>query len=203
MKCNHQKAIDLCMKINSVTKNIPGVFEIIASCYWRQKKFQEQIKYATKAVEIDNQFYRAYNTLANGYAGLTNYTMAIKNYEICIDTELEKFEYYSNRGTCHFALSRDLKIPTNIRKQYEKKAIWDCKKVIDLTTSIENLDSSYNLYFLRGKAHLDLREFYKARIDLEKALVAFDDAPKSEQDQNEKKDIKAHLADINDQRKMR
>ena len=192
----HQGAIDICLDIIENYPNLPEAYEIIAASKWRQGKYKEQIEYAQKAVELDNQYYAAYNLLGIGYAHIRNSQKSIENYEICIKAEPEQHIYYRNRALSYQDLETDLSIPKNLRDQFTKKADLDLHKILELTNHLETSDNSYKIYFSRGIALLNLNRIYPARVALLKAKELYEYNDKIQQDIHEYREIKQALKDI-------
>lgn len=192
----HQNAIDICLKIIEISPAIPEVYEIISSSKWRQNKYKEQIENAQKAIELDNRSYPAYNILGIGYSHIRNSQKSIENYQICIDAEPDGYVYYRNRAASYSDLGTDLSIRKNLRDQFLKKANLDFYKIIELTNRLESTDNSYQLYFSRAVAYLNLEKIYPAKVDFLKAKELYESADKSSQDTHEYKEIKQALKDI-------
>lgn len=192
----HQNAIDICLKIIEISPTIAEAYEIISSSKWRQKKYKEQIENAQKAIELDNKSYPAYNILGIGYSHIRNSQKSIENYQICIDAEPDGYVYYRNRAVSYSDLATDLSIPKNLRDQFLKKADLDYHKIIELTNRLESSDNSYQLYFSRAVAYLNLNKSYQSKVDFLKAKEIYEASDKSVQDTHEYKEIKQALKDI-------
>ena len=189
----HQDAIDICMMVIKNHPNLVEAYEIIASAKWRQGKYKEQIQYAQKAVELDNQYYSAYNILGIGHAHLRNLQKSIESYQTCINAEPEQYAYYRNRAFSYLNLETDSSVPKNLRDQFTKKADLDLHKIIELTNRLETVDKSYKLYFSRGVALLNLNKPYPAKVDLLKAKELYEYTNKMQQDTHEYEQIKQGL----------
>jgi len=192
----HQHSIDVCLKVIEIAPQISEAYEIISSSKWRQNKFKEQIEYAQKAIELDNKSYSAYNILGIGYSHIRNSQKSIENYQICIDAEPDGYIYYRNRAVSYLDLGTDLSIPKNLRDQFLKKANLDFHKIIELTNRLESSDNTYQLYFSRAVAYLNLDKIYPSKVDFLKAKELYEITDKSSQDTHEYKEIKQALKDI-------
>ncbi|MFN3021799.1 phospholipase D-like domain-containing protein [Chryseobacterium sp. TY3] len=193
LRGKHQEAIDLCLELLKSNKDIPQFYELIAASKWRQGKYKEQVEYAHKAVELDNLYYPAYNTLGIGYGNLKNASKSIENYQICITAEPEEYIYYRNRAISYLELEADSNVPIKLRNQFTQKANSDLEKVIELATKEEITKPHYQLFYSRGIAYLNLNKFYPAKNDFLKAIELYKITTPNEQDSNELKEIKHNL----------
>ena len=189
----HQNAIDFCLGIISKHPNLAEAYVIIAYSKWRLKRFNEQIEYAQKAIDLNNQNYDAYNVLGIGYSHKGNSQKSIENYQICIIAEPEAYIYYRNRAISYRNLSSDLSVTKNLRDQFIKKEILDLHKIIELTNRLQAVDNSYKLFLSRGFANLNLANFYPAKMDLLKAKELYEQTDKKQQDSHEYKELNQDL----------
>ena len=196
LRGKHTEAIETCLEILKKNSNVSIAYEIIATSKWRQKKYNEQIEYAQKAVEIDNQNFSAYNMLGVGYSHISNAQKSIDNYFICISEEPEEYVYYRNRAISYLELENDYKIPKTLRDQFAKKANLDLNTVIELGDKFEFLENCYELYYSRGVAYLNLNKVNAAKQDLQKAIDLYEKGDKKIQDINQYKEIKQALKEI-------
>ncbi|PZP46868.1 MAG: hypothetical protein DI598_11630 [Pseudopedobacter saltans] len=192
----HQDSINLCKESLKKYPNSSDMYELIASSKWRQGKFEEQVEYAQKAVDIDNLNYQAYNTLGNGYAKLKNESKSIEAYRICISANPENYVYYGNRGKSYRELGKDTNFSKQMRSQFMLKASSDLEKVIEITTKLERKENGYGLFYSRGIAFFYLNKLMFAKNDLKKALELYSDAAKNQQDIHEYREIKKLIEEI-------
>lgn len=171
-------------------------YAIIASSKWRQKKYWEQVEYAQKAIEFNNINYEAYNLLGIGYSHLNNSQKSISNYQVCLDVGPNDYVIYKNRANSYFELEYDASVPRNLKIQFGQKAEADLRKVIELTTSLEEKEASYKLYMCRGEAYSHLNKFIQAKADLVRAKEVFENTEKVNQDKHEYKEIMKSLKEI-------
>lgn len=193
-QAQYEDALNLANRILQQAPNFPDTYELISSIYWRKKNYTKQIEFATKAIELDNLSYDAYNMLGIGYAGKRNASKSIENYEICIHAEPNNYIYYWNRGLSYSDLVNDNAFPAKLKPQYKRKAEDDFKKVIELANQLESQHATnYRLFECRGSAKFELDRMVSAKQDLQKALLLYQNTPKSEQDIHVFREIQGRL----------
>lgn len=190
-------ALELAQMILGQRDDIAQVYELIATIKWRENKFREQVEYATKAIELDNQFYDAYNTLGIGYAGLKNAQRSIINFQICLDKDPEDYIVLKNRASAYIDLELDDNVPVKLRNQFKNKADEDLRKAIFLTDKYEREEENkFMLYFVRGTAKFMLGKLLTAKTDLTKAQEIYKALPKGSQDIHYLREINQTLNEI-------
>lgn len=195
----YDASIELCIEILKTYGEKAIVYEILSTCKWRQKKYGEQVRFSQKAIELDNMLYSAYNILGLGCSCIKGKEQdAINYFTICIDqdNDPERYVYLHNRGLCYLDMCNDKDIPNKKRLKFKSNAIGDFSRVVAITNSLEDQNSSYKLFFMRGIAQLELDLRYPAKADLERAKSLYESAPKFEKDVAEYKEIKAQLRDV-------
>jgi len=205
--CKYSKAIKKCEEVIDIyPKNIKikKAFLIVAESNWRIENYIEQIKNAKKAVELDNEYYEAYNCLGNGYSSRKNENEATNSFKICIEAEPNEYTYYYNRALSFQRLNNDLNIGVEVKKRlkFKERADLDFKKVIELTNNFEDSPDilfyeNYNLYYIRGMTYYVLGKNNQAREDLLEAEKKFHETDKMQQDLYEHKEIKERLKELN------
>ncbi len=119
---------------------------------YKSKEPQEQIRYYTKAIELNSKFVEAYSNRGDCYANLEQYQRAIKDYDQAIQLNPEDAAAYYNRGTSYADLW-----------QYER-AIKDYDQAIQL-----NPEDAV-AYCSRGDCFYYLEQYQRAIEDYDQAI---------------------------------
>ena len=67
----------------------------------QEKSFEKAIEYYSKAIELNPQFFQAYNNRGNAYRALKQYQDAINDYDEAIELNPQSANAYYNRGNTH------------------------------------------------------------------------------------------------------
>ena len=195
---DYENAFTLCNKISCKMPNIPDVYVLMAKIKWRQSKYKDQIKYALKAVDLDNRLYEGFNVLAIGYSNTCNDQKSIEMATISVNSEPLNYTYRYNRALAFLILEEKLpNAPINLKNQWHEKALSDLRTTIKITTKTKNNNPSYSLFFIQGFAWFRLGYYLEAKKDLLTAVKLFNKTATNEQDMNEFIEIKDVLAKIN------
>ena len=195
LQAKHNQALAISDKLIVMNANVAEVYDLIALTKWRQRDYKSVVEAATKALELDNLYYAAYNMLGIGYAGQRIISESIKNYAIYISKEPYDYTVYWNQAISFLELSEEPSFKNSMRNQYKRKFESVLETVINLTTQQEVTDQSYDLYSTRGQAYLAQDKYRYANNDLVKALTLYNASPKNQQDVHILREIKAALKD--------
>ncbi len=118
----------------------------------KKGQFEEAVKDATKAIEINPQYAKAYSNRCRAYIGLENYDMAIEDCNKALELKPDLYLAHHNRGLLYLK-----------QRQYEM-ATKELTKAITLKT-----DYHYS-YYERGRAHTKIKNYSMAIDDYKSAI---------------------------------
>lgn len=198
----HDECIDYCNKMLKIYKNIPEFYYKKSCAFWRLNKTKEQIENAKKAIELDNEFYDAYNLLGMGYAKIGKEQLSIQNYNNCISNEPEAYVYYRNRAISFFDLQNVPNLTEPIRNNYKKKEKADLEKILEIINGIDPNDLIYPDLSTKSFADFYLGNIKNAKEEIELAIEKYNlVTDKFLKDKNLFKDMKDLQRDIKNHKK--
>ncbi len=150
------------------------------------QKYEDAIDLYTKAIQLDNNFYQAYNNRGVAYYELSEYPKAIDDYNMALEINPNFAEVYNNRGNAYNELSEypkaiddynmALEINPNYAEAYNNRGVvfydlTEHQKAIDDFNMAIKINPNYaEAYNNRGVAFYDLTEYQKAIDDYNIAI---------------------------------
>lgn len=122
-----------------------------AQGYFKEKKYEDAIKFSEKSIKENPDYWQAYNLLGNIYFAQKDYEQAFLSYTYALEIDQTKAVLYYNRGITFNALR-----------------IYD-SAVIDLSNAIQLGTPTANYYNSRGLAFYYLSEYETAINDYNEA----------------------------------
>jgi len=152
-KGDFENSITTQIKLSNLDPHNYVSANIIAGLYGKLGKFNEEIQWAGKAIQINPKFSDAYINLGNGYFGSGNLINSEKCFKEALTLDsTSSFPYYS-LGVIEEA------------KKNLKAAIWYYEKSVSLDSTFE--DGYFNL----AAMYANLKDFKKANANILKVLA--------------------------------
>lgn len=191
LNMKHDECISYCKLMLKTHKNIKEFYYRISLCNWRLNNFKQLIVYAQKAIDLDNEYYEAYNLLGMGYSSIGKEQLSILNYDNCININPNDYSIYRNRSISYNDLSKIKNIPTANIKSYKKRESADLKKVLKIVDQIGSKKITYSDLESKAFANFYLGNIKDAEDSLELSLKYYKNVDnKFSKDKNMLKDIK-------------
>ena len=191
----HEECIAFCKFILEKNTDVLDLYYWISIANWRLDNAKEQIKYAQKAINLDNQFYDAYNLLGMGYTKLGEEQNSKINYDNCISNDPDEYTYYRNRSIAFQQLQKIPNMPKSLIESHKRNEIADLKKILQILNEFEDL--TYHDMECSSYANYHLGNIQKAKDDIAVALDKYaKEQDKFLKDQNVLKDMKSLQKDI-------
>lgn len=153
------KILSICDKAIELDSNNAEAYYLKGNIYHTiDKKYKEAIEEYKKAININNNYAKAYINMSKSYSMLEEYNEALKNLTQAIDKSSnpeDKLLAYSQRGFLYLAKMKEPQL-----------AEVDFKKA----TEIEISSNNYLLYVERGNANNYLKQYKNALSDMKKAI---------------------------------
>ena len=130
-------------------KGVDACFE--AAFQYPKQNFDKSIEYFTKAISIDPNYAKAYNSRGDIYEILKRYNEAIADYTKAISIKPYHAQYYYKRGSVY----------NKIEKYNEA--------IADYTKAISIYPNDAYAYYNRGNTYNAMGENEKAQADFKKA----------------------------------
>lgn len=198
LNSKHDKCITFCRTQLKIFPKIPELYCRISEAYWRLKNPKDQIKFAQKAIDIDNECYDAYNLLGMGYSILGKEQLSILNFSNCILNQPDEYVYLRNRSVSYNDLRNIPNLTPTIRVNYKKKEQDDLKRVIEIIDNFDDDKLTYNEFYTKSFANSNLGNIKKAKEYIEIALSTYNNVKdKFPKDKNILNDMKELQRDIN------
>lgn len=161
---------------------------LACKCLVRAKDYKELLKLAEACIEMDSKMADAYY-----YRGLAiqhkkgKEQEAIKNFNEALALEPDNAIYLKGKASTHHLLFTDYQLPVSFAEKYKIKAQENLLKAIELIEQKEN--PNYIDYWTIAEANAMISRNTYAKKYFIKAIDAYNNADKSEQDVNIYKDI--------------
>lgn len=161
---------------------------LACQCLIRTKKFKELSTYADKAIKLSPK-------IADGYyfKGIALNSIkgkeqdALKNFSEALALSPDNIPYLKSKGSAHFMLYTDYNLPIKFADKHRAKAEACFLRIVEL---IEQSDSpNYNDLLTAAEVRILLSQTIDAKKYFIKALNAYENTDKTEQDVNVYKDI--------------
>ena len=91
-------ALKLAEKLSKVYKNIPIIFNLYGIIQYKLNNFEESVENFNKAIQLNPNFFEAYNNLGNSLMEFGKFKDAINKYESAIKLKPEYASAYNNLG---------------------------------------------------------------------------------------------------------
>lgn len=168
--------------------NIQDVVAYInrSACYYNLRKYQEALKDAEWALQLDPNHYLAWFSRANAYSDLNQEEQALKDYERCIELKPDFGVAYFNRGVVYHNLKKHelalIDYTKAIELGYQDARVFDKRgsvnfvlkkypeSINDFSKTLELNPNDSRSYMFRGLAHQALGEFLEAIADYDQVV---------------------------------
>ncbi|MBI9035146.1 MAG: hypothetical protein JEZ03_11805 [Bacteroidales bacterium] len=164
------------------------LYLLACQCLVRTKSFDELSAYAEAAIELDPK--RAEGHYYKGVAiqqTKGKEQEALKNFNEALTIDPDNTIYLKSKASIHLLLFTDYHLPLNFAEKHKAKAEESLLKIIELIEQKENPD--YIDFFTVADANTLISRNLDAKKYFIKAVDAFNNTNKAEQDMNIYKDI--------------
>ena len=97
-KRNFSEAKLKCIEVENLYINNPEFQNIFAVILFELKEFNHSIEKWKKAIDLNSNYFQAYNNLANAFLNLKKYDEALENFNRAIKINQNDFQVYNNIG---------------------------------------------------------------------------------------------------------
>jgi len=113
---NYIKAEKKCVNLIKKIKPNHEIFNIYAVILYELKKYNDSIKYWKKAIELNQNYYYAYNNIGNVFLKQKKLNEALENYDKALQLKPDYFEAHYNKGNVFVEMDEEI----NAMKCFDK-----------------------------------------------------------------------------------
>lgn len=161
---------------------------LACQCLLRGKDFEQLALYADKAISLDDQNARGYyfKGMALKHAK-GNEQEALKMFKLALDIEPENVLFLKAKAETHLTLFKDYHLPIQIADKQRIKGEECLNQIVSLIEQKQN--PTYHENLIMADVSIVINKNIDAKMYYIRAVDAFNEAPKEEQNKNIYKDI--------------